>query len=217
MNKRLQTIFSEIPETQSFADVGCDHGYIAQAVLQSGKCLNVTVSDISAPSLKKAEKLLRKYINSGSARAIVCDGLELVPPCETVLIAGMGGEETVKILAAAPFKPKYLVLSPMKNQDKVRAYLLENGYGLTKDYTFCDQRFYHLIIAEFGKNVEPYSASEVEFGRDNLKMRPTDFILYIKKELEKAETYKNKVVSKEDKELFEQRIKKLRGMINENQ
>ena len=217
MNKRLEIIFSEIPACLSFADVGCDHGYIAKAVLDSGKCDDVVISDISAPSLNKAEKLLKRYIDCGKARAVVCDGLRLVPKRNTVLISGMGGEEIIKILSEAPFKTERLILSPMKNQDKVRAYLLENGYGITKDYTFCDQRFYHLIIAELGKNIEPYTAVELEFGRDNLKLRPTDFILYIKKELEKAETYKNKVVSKEDKELFEQRIKKLRGMINENQ
>ena len=216
MNKRLQTIFSEIPETQSFADVGCDHGYIAQAVLQSSKCLNVTVSDISAPSLKKAEKLLRKYINSGSARAIVCDGLELVPPCETVLIAGMGGEETVKILAAAPFKPKYLVLSPMKNQDKVRVYLQSAGYGITKDYVFYDGRFYHLICAELGVLQDKYSEKEILFGRGNLLERSEDFLAYINKELEKAQTYKTHVVSENDRAQFDNRIKLLKEILYED-
>lgn len=217
MNKRLEIIFSEIPVCSSFADVGCDHGYIAKAMLDSGKCDDVIISDISAPSLNKAEKLLKRYIDCGKARAVVCDGLRLVPERNAVLISGMGGEEIIKILSEAPFKPEKLILSPMKNQDKVRAYLLENGYGIIKDYTFCDQRFYHLIIAGFGEPVEPYTDIELEFGRGNITTRPDDFILYIKKELEKAETYKNKVVSAEDKEIFAQRIKKLREILNENQ
>ena len=67
MTDRLKRIFEEIPPCSSFADVGCDHGYIAEKMLESGKCNHVIISDISAPSLKKAEKLLKRYIDSGAA------------------------------------------------------------------------------------------------------------------------------------------------------
>lgn len=216
MNKRLETIFSEIMPCSSFADVGCDHGYIAKAVLDSGKCHDVTISDISAPSLEKAKKLLKRYIDSGMARAVVCDGLKLVPECEVVLIAGMGGEEIIKIIKESPFLPKRLILSPMKNQDKVRFFLQNNGYGITKDYTFSDERFYQIICAESGKQTEPYTPLEYEFGRDNLKNPSKDFILYVKKELEKAESFRNKVVSEDDKKQFDETIKTLKVILNED-
>jgi len=216
MNKRLETIFSEIPYCRSFADVGCDHGYVAEAVLKSGKCNDVIVSDISEPSLGKAKKLLKKYIDDGLARAIVCDGLKLVPQCETVLIAGMGGEEIITILSEAPFRPEKLILSPMKNQEKVRSYLNANGYGILKDYTFTDERFYHLIYAEYGKVVPAYTLKELEFGRTNLIERPDDFIDYLKKELEKARTFASKVVSEKDKTAFDDRISLLSEIIHED-
>ena len=92
MTKRLQTIFANLPACKSFADVGCDHGFIAKEMIESNKCLNVTVSDISADSLNKAKKLLKKYIDQGIAHAICTDGLNGINPItECVLIAGMGG------------------------------------------------------------------------------------------------------------------------------
>ena len=74
MNKRLEIIFSEIAACSSFADVGCDHGYIAKAVLDSGKCDDVIISDISAPSLKKAEKLLTVFEDTAVKYGGVCVG-----------------------------------------------------------------------------------------------------------------------------------------------
>lgn len=216
MNKRLQVIYSEIETCASFADVGCDHGYIAKAVLDGEKCSNVVISDISAPSLKKAEKLLKKYIDCQKAKAVVCDGLKLVPECETVLIAGMGGEEIIKIIKESPFLPKKLILSPMKNQDKVRFFLQNNGYGIVRDYTFSDERFYHVICAELGKETLPYTPLEYEFGRDNLILRSQDFMAYIKKELEKAECFYDKVIADEDKKQFGETIKILKGILNED-
>lgn len=216
MNKRLQVIVSEIPSCRSFADVGCDHGYAAKAVLDSGKCSDVTVSDISAPSLEKAKRLLAPYVACGNAKAVVCDGLSGFSPCEVVLIAGMGGEETIKILSEAPFKPQTLVLSPMKNQDKVRRFLERSGYGIIKDYTFCDVRFYHLIVAKIGTECSPYSDAEFEYGRTNLKEMPSDFVAYLKNELEKARSYQKKVISDTDKKEFELRIDALKELLNED-
>ena len=86
--KRIDTLCSLLRKCESFADVGCDHGYIAEKMLESGKCNQVIISDISAPSLKKAEKLLKRYIDSGVARSVCTDGLNGISEVETVLIAG---------------------------------------------------------------------------------------------------------------------------------
>ena len=62
MTDRLNKIFDSLAECEVFADVGCDHGYIAKAMLFSGKCKKVIVSDISAKCLNKAEELLNDFI-----------------------------------------------------------------------------------------------------------------------------------------------------------
>lgn len=175
MNKltlRLKTILDELAHCKTFADVGCDHGYIAENMLKTGKCQFAYVTDISSLSLKKAESLLSKeYL--GKFKAIVCNGLCGVPLSDQVLIAGMGGEVICDILNSADFLPERLVLQPMKNADKVRLKVLKLGYKLIKDYTFKDEKFYDLIVCEKGEDF--YSEEELEFGRDNLRQKGQAF------------------------------------------
>lgn len=184
MTKRLEIIYSQLTPCKKFADVGCDHGYIAEAMLEGDKAERVIISDISAPSLKKAEKLLRKYRDK--VKAVLCDGLKKIDvDCDQVLIAGMGGEEIISILSSAPFLPNRLVLQPMKNVDKVRKTLLSIGYSIEKDFVFFDEKFYFLLVCERGEDY--YTDDELFFGRDNLKNKSVDFIDYCKREYEKYE------------------------------
>ena len=184
MTERLKRIFNEIPKCKSFADVGCDHGFIAEEMIKSGKCDSVIISDISAPSLKKAEKLLKKYIDCGLVTAVCTDGLNGIDPLtEVVLIAGMGGEEIIKIIKSSSFLPPVLVLQPMKNIDKVRINIQALGYGIVKDYLFYDKKYYNLLVCRLNEKVLPYSQKEILFGRDNLSAKSPDFLFWLKKEI----------------------------------
>ena len=183
MTERLKIIFSELVSCKKFADVGCDHGYIAKAMLDANKAERVIISDISAPSLKKAEDLLSAY-PADRVKAVVCDGLSGVDgDCDQVLIAGMGGEEIVSILSAAENLPVHLVLQPMKNADKVRNKALSLGYRIVKDYVFKAGKFYFLLVCERGK--DKYTDDELFFGRDNLNAPSADFKEYARKEYAK--------------------------------
>ena len=51
LSERLALILSEIPQCESFADVGCDHGIIAEQMLKTGKTAFVNVSDVSKSNL----------------------------------------------------------------------------------------------------------------------------------------------------------------------
>lgn len=183
MNKisdRLKFIFSHIPNCDYFADIGCDHGYISQLMLEQNKCKKLVYSDISAPSLQKAQKLLCGYEN---AKPVCCSGLEKIDnTVDCVLIAGMGGENIISILQNG-FLPKTLVLQPMKNTDKLRVYLNKNGYFLQKDFIFkAENKFYNLLIAVKGSQV--LSQEEIEYGVDNLKNPSKDFIEYLGLQIE---------------------------------
>lgn len=217
MTKRLERIFSEIPKCDSFADVGCDHGFIAEKMILSGKCSNVTITDISAKSLQKAKNLLKTHIEKGVVNAICTDGLKDVSnKTETVLIAGMGGEEIIKILQESAFLPPVLILQPMKNVDKVRRTLFETGYGIVKDYLFYDKKYYNLIVARLNEKVLPYSENEFIFGRDNLKTLSDDFRLYLSKELSIINKSLSLVESDAEKIILEEKLKLYKEVINGN-
>lgn len=183
MTRRLEEIYSVLAECDCFADVGCDHGYIAEAMIVGKKANRVIISDISAPSLKKAEKLLAKLPNA-NFKAVVCDGLDGVDEaCDQALIAGMGGEEIIYILSKAKFLPERIVLQPMKNVDKLRKRLLSLGYAIEKDYIFKDEKFYNLIVAKKGEDA--YTEDELFFGRDNLKDKGEAFVEFATRERDK--------------------------------
>ena len=96
---RLDEITSHLSGEDLVADVGCDHGYISEKLLKSGGAKKVVMTDISAKCLLKAQTLLSAEISQGKATAVVCDGLKGVDlPITAVVIAGMGGEEIIKIL-----------------------------------------------------------------------------------------------------------------------
>lgn len=217
MTLRIRKIFEEIPECGLFADVGCDHGFVTELMLEQKKCERAVVSDISAKSLKKAEKLLKKYIDAGVCTPVVTDGMRgFKHEPDVALIAGMGGEEIIKILDESPVLPAALVLQPMKNTPKLRRKLFESGYGIVRDFVFKDGKYYNLIRATRGAKVQPYSETEYEFGRDNLLEESADFNEYIALELKKCEKYAKGVVSLCDLAYFNNRITLLKEVLNEN-
>ena len=93
---RLKTILSELAVCQTFADVGCDHGYVAENMLLTKKCDFAIVTDVSATCLKKAETLLSKTCK-GKFKSIVADGLKGVPKVEQVLMQNRIFADFVKL------------------------------------------------------------------------------------------------------------------------
>ena len=175
MTERIALVCAALTKCRVFADIGCDHGYMSEYMLKNGLCERAYISDISAGSLKKAERLLRKYVLAGRCIPVVANGLEgIEEECDEVLIAGMGGTEIVEILRGRPL-PKRFVLQPMKNSEKVRALLTHRGAGIERDFTFGKEKFYDLITGS-ASGGSKYSERELLYGRDNLKNPTPSFL-----------------------------------------
>ena len=199
MTDRLEKIFALIPECERFADIGCDHGYIAEAMLKSGKAKKVIIADISAKCLEKAEQLLDESIKEGIAVSVVSNGFDKVPPCDTALIAGMGGEEICDIISRAKTLPASLILQPMKNCDKVRLCAVKSGYKIEKDFMFKSAgKYYDLMLLTKGKDA--LTQEEIEFGRDNLDGKNQDFKEFLQVKISRINTYlQSEKLSNEDR------------------
>ena len=211
MSKRFETLLSLIPDCEVFADVGCDHGYIAYEMLKNRKCDRVIASDISAECLQKAETLLRETFPD-KYTAVVSDGFENVGNCDCALIAGMGGDTIADILAAAAGRlPEYLVLQPMKNSQRVRRDLVSLGYEILRDYTFRDGKFYDVILAKKGGN-ETYTVDDYIYGRDNLIEKSEDFVALVNSRIDELKEAKEKASETSRKEI-EKRITELEKII----
>lgn len=209
---RITELYSRLRPCRLFADIGCDHGFVAELAVKNGIAEKVYISDISAKCLAKAEKLLAVHIRTGTVKSYVSDGFaafEETP--DQALIAGMGGEEIVRILSEARELPERLVLQPMKNASAVRRFLTQNGYKLLEDVTFREVKFYDVICAERGK--DELTPDEEFFGRTNLEIRPEAFLEKIGNEIADIGEYLKKPMSEESREELLARKKRLESVL----
>ena len=212
MTERIRIICSHLPVVRTFADVGCDHGYCTRFMFEEGRCERAYISDISRESLRKAELLLREHILAGRCIPVCADGMTAFPETpDCVLIAGMGGEEIIHILSEADMPPSF-VLQPMRNTDKVRAYLLSRGCRILKDFTFSDGKYYDLIVGE-GAGGDEYTDWEIAYGRDNLRTPSPEFVQKLRKEQrELRKLLEDAALSRESREEVRGRLYRLEAI-----
>ncbi len=209
--ERIKKLCSYLYKCNTFADVACDHGYIAQYMLKNGLCESAVVSDISEKCLKKAENLLYPYISAGKCRAVCCDGLKDIDrKTDCVMIAGIGGEEIIKILNEG-FIPNSFILQPMKNADLLRRYLLKNGCRLDSDDIFTDGKKFYFIINGGKGNANEYTEEQLLYGKDSLK-NPV-FYKYLKAELNKKRNYILNDMADGSRQSLMQQIKKMEEVL----
>lgn len=222
--KRIDTLCSLLVKAETFADVGCDHGYCSEYMLKNGLCARAILSDISKGSLAKAETLLAPYIRQGKATSVLGDGFVGVPKdVDEVLIAGMGGSEIISILSDKThgFMPKRFVFQPMHDAEKLRRFIVENGGYIDRDFTFEDGKFYDVIcggkLEEMGQVRDEivYTDAEYEFGKENLATFPAAFTARMKKLIKNIEKYlKQPNLQQSSKEELLQRKTRLEGVLN---
>ena len=225
-SKRIQTLCALLKPVDTFADIGCDHGYCTLYMLENGLCKSAIFADISKGSLHKAEVLLEDYVKQGKAKGVLGNGFYGVPKdTQEVLIAGMGGSEIVDILSHQKygFIPKYFVLQPMHDAEKLRRFILKNGGYIDRDFTFFDGKYYDVIVGGVDENIktQKYSDIEYELGRENLKTFPKAFVDRIKNQIKNIDNYlKNPFMKQENKQELLQKKKRwieaLNSEINTN-
>jgi len=197
---RLEKILSVVPQCDTLADVGCDHGYVGIEALIRGIARRVVFCDVSMPSLQKARDNCPEPLKT-HAEFVCRDGLGDIE-CDCAVIAGMGGLEIISVLNAAEHLPETLVLQPMRNQEDVRKWL-EKRCKILTDEKFSDGKYYDLIVAEVNSQGDKLTADEVKFGRTNLKRPTRDFATFLQKEREKYRIIHQACKSKEVEQKYD--------------
>jgi len=185
-----------VPKVHTAADIGCDHGKVAVALIKREKAKRVVSSDISGASLDKARKLVKARKMEGVISLREGDGLSVLEEAEAdvAVLAGMGGELIMDILAANPGKaPDTLVLSCNTASGKLRKWLAENGYYIADEaIEYENRRYYPVILARRGQSVA-LSDLELEFGPVLLKKKPKPLKHFVRKRIEKTKVIKREI------------------------
>lgn len=193
------------------ADIGTDHGYLAEKLSKLEHVRKVIASDISAKSLSKLQALIksRKLTN---IETVVGDGLEPIEKADVSVIAGIGGWEIIKILKTqnktsdGDLKCKFFVIQPAQNVVELRTWLFNNKIEVILDYVIEDaERFYPIIIIDVSKKQSNRkSLQNIWLGRDCWRYSE-DFRLFLKNLKESFVFLKDisKERAKEDKVLYQ--------------
>jgi len=144
LSERLKCIAGYIDDKDAVADIGTDHGYIAVHLAQANPNRNIIASDTSEGSLNSARRSASNFGVSSAIKFINAFGLDGVSPSEidTVVIAGLGGETIVSILAGVTWtqcENIKLILQPQSKIDVLCKFLNDNGYVIREPKSVSDR------------------------------------------------------------------------------
>lgn len=200
-----------VSEGTRAADIGCDHGYVPIALCRDKRCTCVIAMDIKKGPLERARKNIERFGLTDYIETRLSDGTDALEPGEadTLIIAGMGGRLTIRILTegfAHFLKFDELVLQPQSEIFRVREFLRLQGISIIDEaMVFEDGKYYTIIKASCEpkrqtKDTDDRSRRTVledYFGPVLLKKRPAVFEKFLQKEAEKTKKLLTQVTKQE--------------------
>lgn len=192
LSKRMHRLSSSVTEGNRLADVGTDHGYIPIDLVLRERIPSAIAMDVNKGPLERAKEHIHTYGLDTYIETRLSDGLEELAPGEadTVLIAGMGGALTVRILDGGAHcldQVKELILQPQSEIHLVRAWLCGHGFRIEMEDMVLDEgKYYPLMRAVHG---QPDGLTEAEryYGRASLQQSPETLREYLLSEMDKNE------------------------------
>ena len=174
LSPRLRLLADWVRPGARVADVGTDHAYLPVWLVLHGRVSSAIASDLRKGPIQRARETCRRY-GAHSIDCRLCDGLAGIAAGEadTVIIAGMGGENIAAILAAAPWTrdgAHTLLLQPMSRDASLRRFLAENGYTILREALTCERGSY-LPVMEVTAGQMELTAGEL-YGGVKLRQDP---------------------------------------------
>ncbi len=171
LSKRLEAVASFVHPNAFCIDVGCDHALLDIYLANKYDQIRLIASDINDKPLLQAKKNIDKYCLN--KRILIRNGSGLDPitdEVDTIIIAGMGGNNIVKILTAKEKLKniKQIIISSNNNEYLVKTKLKKYGFYLQNEVLVLDKKIIYIIM-NFTKNKKKYSRSQLKYGTDNLK------------------------------------------------
>lgn len=187
---RLECIVSMVNKCKTVADIGTDHGYVAEMLLKEGICQKVIATDLNKGPLNRAINYLTKVNLQDKCDFRLGSGLTVIEEeeAEIIIIAGMGGDliseiiDTSKNIAKSA---KQLILQPMTAANSLRMYLLNNGFIINDEMIVKENHFYFVMDAMDAKEEITYIQDSIYYEISKILLEKKDPVMleYIKKVL----------------------------------
>lgn len=184
---RLETIKSMVSRCGTAADIGTDHGYVAEMLLSDNTVKKVVATDLNEGPLKRAMDYLTSKNLSERCEFRLGSGLTVLRENEAdaIIIAGMGGDLIASILDTSKhiaFSAKELILQPMTAAHRLRRHLYENGYKIADENIVREYHHFYFIIKAKYSDDEPEKINDdiyFEISRHLLNKKDPTMYEYI--------------------------------------
>ncbi|NLY20968.1 MAG: SAM-dependent methyltransferase [Tissierellia bacterium] len=226
LSNRMQKIVSLIEKTDVVADVGTDHGYIPNYLIENGIAKLVYATDISADSLGKNIEFSKLRGNSDSIISRVGDGLKPIEneKINTVIIAGMGGilisqiiENSIEFARGI----EYFILQPMTASYELRYYLYQNDFNILREEIVEDNdKIYEIMYVKNGEK-DLKSPVFLRYGENLIKEKNDVLIKLLTRNIESNKNIMSQIIKnsegKTNSRVFEleEDIKRDEELLNE--
>lgn len=180
ISKRLEMVAGMITPGCILADVGTDHAYIPIYLAAGGNIQRAFAMDVNKGPLAKAVEHIRQYGLEEKIETRLSDGLEKLNPGEadSILIAGMGGPLTIRILEngeKTALAAKELILQPQSEIRAVREWLEKKGFQIIQEEMVEEDGKYYpmmkVVKAEKEEYAEKMNPAELRYGPLLLKQK----------------------------------------------
>lgn len=210
LTPRLACMAALVPQGARLADVGTDHGKLPLSLLLEGRVASAIGSDIGEGPLAHAARNAQEHGVSLSLR--LAPGLDAVRPeeCDTVSIAGMGGQTIAEILQAAPWTADgshLLLLQPMTMVYELRRWLWSHGYAIERE-TVCREgrRQYVILSARGGAPIKEVPLPQCSYSSALLRAQgAADYLRHLLARERRALAGMERARTADDDRLLEQR------------
>ena len=169
LSKRLAAVAALVPDGARLADVGTDHGYLPVSLILSGRITRAIATDIRRGPLEHAKRTAAECGVTDQLDFRLCDGLNAVSPeeCDTITIAGMGGETIAHILSQALWTRNdiRLILQPQSTQDVLRRFLAHSGYRICSERVVREGERWYPVLEVEGGEMSAFSEGEAVAGK----------------------------------------------------
>lgn len=168
LDPRLLTIADMVRKDGKICDVGTDHALLPCYLCEKG-AKNVIAADINDGPLKSAAATVALYGMENYVRVMKSDGLRSIPPCDDVIVAGMGGELIGRIVSECTFitDNTRFILQPMTKAYILRRELYRNGFEIIEEKTAQSAgKIYTVILVKYSGNKAEISDKFAFFGKN---------------------------------------------------
>ena len=188
LSSRLQAVADLIPPCRRLLDIGTDHAWLPVEMIRQARCQQAVAIDIRTGPLEIAARNIRAAGLAGCIETRLADGLERhdLQADDTIVIAGLGGYEMMRVLGEEPRLCRALVLQPMKSMPELRVWLCRHGYWIENESLVIEEHHTYVILrCSYSGRTASLTPLEAHVGPVLLQKRPDGFAVYLQRLLTK--------------------------------